>query len=74
MLAQMMYSLLSLNFRGLCSLENAVKDVIKSTDKFVIVCDSLEKSALSIYICEFINSTSDVLENTSILGKYLLKY
>ena len=46
MLAQMMYSLLSLNFRGLCSLENAVKDVIKSTDKFVIVCDSLEKSAL----------------------------
>lgn len=70
----MMYSLLSLNFRGLCSLENSIKDVIKSTDKFVIVCGSLEKSTLSIYIYEFINSTSGVQENTSILGKYSLKY
>ena len=70
----MMYSLLSLNFRGLCSLENAIKDVIKSTDKFVIVCDSLGKSTLSIYIYEFINSTSSVQENTSIPGKYSLKY
>lgn len=69
-----MYSLLSLNFRGLCSLENAIKDVIKSTDKFVIVCDSLGKSTLSIYIYEFINSTSSVQENTSIPGKYSLKY
>ena len=70
----MMYSLLSLNFRGLCSLENAIKDVIKSTDKFVIVCDSLGKSTLSLYIYEFINSTSGVQENTSIPGKYSLKY
>ena len=36
--------------------------------------DSLEKSTMSVYIDEFINSVGGMQENISILGKYSLKY
>lgn len=36
--------------------------------------DSLEKSTMSVYIDEFINSVGGVQEDIYILGKYSLKY